>query len=195
MSDNGSDKATEFFVTGTKTYLDVDDAMAEFRRLVRDQCRVVASKRLDEINRACEMKWTVNDLKDYSWRQTDCFHVGKQIAVENLGGLYFCLELNREDDATICGALVYLWRQRAALAGDLWDRLSNAASDTAYPEGNNLVFERLLSESDGPNFREHLNRAIDDFIAFVSGGGGLKKYLVQGSPLNEPGSEPGGRPA
>ena len=55
----------------------------------------------------------------------------------------------------ICGALVYLWRQRAALAGDLWDRLSNAASDTAYPEGNNLVFERLLSESDGPNFREH----------------------------------------
>ena len=74
---------------------------------------------------------------------------------------------------------MYLWRQRAGLAGNLWDRLSNTASDTAYPEGNSLIFERPLSEDEVPNFREHLNQAIDDFIAFIGDSGGLAKYLVQ----------------
>jgi hypothetical protein len=55
MSDNGSDKEREFFVIGAKTYLAVDDAMAQFRRIVQDQCTTLVSTRLDEINRACEM--------------------------------------------------------------------------------------------------------------------------------------------
>ena len=57
MSDNGSDKEREFFVIGAKTYLAVDDAMAQFRRIVQDQCTTLVSTRLDEINRACETAW------------------------------------------------------------------------------------------------------------------------------------------
>lgn len=182
MNNSGADLERDFFVTGARTYLDVDDAMTEFRRFVRNHCRVVASKRLGEINRACEMEWTANDLKDYSWRQPDCFHVGKQIAVENLGGIYFCLEMYRENDSVASGTLVYLYRRRADLAIALWDRLDSTASDTAYCEGNSLIFKRLLSEDEIPDFPEHLNRTVDAFIAFIVSCGGLTKHLQPQGP-------------
>ena len=123
----------------------------------------------------------VVDLRDYTWRPSDCFHVGKQVTLENFGGLYLCLELYRENDTPVYGALVYLWRRRANLAVDMWDRLNAAASNTAYCEGNDLFFERLLSEDEIPDFLDHLNRALDDFIAFIGGCGGLRKFLPQQS--------------
>jgi hypothetical protein len=158
--------------------------MAEFRRQVQDQCTTVASRRLDEIKRACEMDWTRNDLKDYTWRPSDCFHVGKKILVKELGnegGLYFCLELLRRGDSVASAALAYLYRERRSLAVDLWARMRGAASDTASSDGNDLFFTRRLSEDKIPDFQEYLNRTIDDFIAFISASGGLKRYLVQGS--------------
>jgi hypothetical protein len=183
MSEIGSDKEREFFVTGARTYLDVADAMAEFRRQVQDQCSIVVSRRLDEINRACEMDWTRNALKDYIWPQSDCFHVGNKILVKELGnqgGLYFCLELLRRDDNVVCAALVVLYRERGSLAVDLWVRLRGVRSDTAYSTGNDLIFTRRLSEDKISSFQEYLNRAIDDFIAFINSSGGLKRYLVKG---------------
>lgn len=204
MSDGGSDKRMEFFVTGAKTYLDVDDAMAEFRRLVQDQCSNNVRQKLGEINQACEMNWRTSDLKDYVWHPPDRIHLGKKILVENLGrpegGLYFGLELARKEGQAIYAALVYLYRERKDLAVDLWTRLPRAASDCAYSqgsdwaygEGKNLVFTRRLSEDMLPDFSKYLDQRIDSFIAFISGGGGLKKYLVQGSQLGEPGLEPRG---
>lgn len=95
-------------MAGARTYLlDVDDAMAQFRRTIQEQISTLLSNRLDEINRACEMDWTPNDL---------------------------------------------------------WD----------------LFFQQPLpSEDKIPDFSEYLSRAIDDFIDFISGCGGLKKYLPQ----------------
>jgi hypothetical protein len=184
MSENGSDTVREFLVTGARTYLDVADAMAEFRRQVQDQCTTVVSRRLDEINRACEMDWTGNGFKDYIWPQSGCFHVGKKVLVKELGnqgGLYFCLELLRRGDSVVCAALVCLYRERGNLAVDLWARLRGAASDAAHSDGNNIFFTRRLSEDEIPAFQEYLNGAIDDFIAFIIASSGLKRYLVQRS--------------
>ena len=175
MSNNGSDKEREFFVTGTETYLDVDDAMAQFRRMVQDQCTTLVSRRLDEINRACEMDWTPNDLRDYTSRQSDHFNVGKQVAVENFGGLYFYLELRRGNDDLVYKTLVDLYRQRANLGAALWN--CGAASGTAHCKGNDLTFEQLVSKDKIPDFVEHLNQAIDDFIKLIGDCGGLRKYL------------------
>jgi hypothetical protein len=192
MNNNESNKEGEFFVRGAKTYLDVDDAMAEFRRQVQDQCTKVVSGRLDEIMRAAEMDWTPNHLKDYNERSPDRLYLGKQVWVENFGGLYFCLTLSRENDRAVYGALVYLYRQRKSLAVHLWASLSRVASATAYVRGNNLFFLRHLSEEKLQDFREYLNLAIDDFVAFIRDSGGLKRHLVQESQLSEPGSGPGG---
>ena len=177
MSNKESDNEGEFLVAGAKTYLDVDDAMEQFRRLVQDHCTAMLSKRIDEVNRICKMDWTPNDLKDYKWRQPDSFHIGKHFAIENFGGLYICLELNREKDGMDYATVVYLWRQRRDLARDLWDRLHSAPSDGQYCEGNSLIFQRPLSEDKIPSFLEYLNLTLNDFIAFIEGSGGLKKYL------------------
>jgi hypothetical protein len=95
------------------------------------------------------------------------------VSVENLGGLYFCLELSRQNYA----AVVYLYRRRANLAVDLWNQLHRAAPNTAYCEDNSLIFSRPVLEDEIPEFSEHLSRNLDEFIAFMSGCGGLKKYL------------------
>jgi hypothetical protein len=177
MSDGGMDKETDFFVTGAKTYLDVEAAMAEFRRQVQGHCMKVASDRLDEINKAAEMDWTRNDLKDYRGVELNRVYLGKQVQVEGFGTIYFYLTLSRADDHGTYAASVDLRRQRKGLADDLWVRLSRTSSDTAYIAGNNLVFTRPLAEDQLQQFREHLDQAIDDFVTFIRDSGGLKKYL------------------
>jgi hypothetical protein len=74
-------------------------------------------------------------------------------------------------------AVVYLYRRRANLAVDLWNQLHRAAPNTAYCEDNSLIFSRPVLEDEIPEFSEHLSRNLDEFIAFMSGCGGLKKYL------------------
>jgi hypothetical protein len=155
--------------------------MTQFCRSVQERISASLSRRLDEIDRACKMDWTADDLRDYTWRSPNCFHVGKQLAVKDLGALYFCLELDRAKGSVAYGALVYLYRQRSSLAVDLWARLERATSDTAYCEGNSLIFERGLSEEEIPDFSEHLNRALDDCLGFIEGCAGLKKYVPQKS--------------
>jgi hypothetical protein len=185
MSDNGSDQEREFFVTGAKTYLDVDDAMAQFRHMIQDKITTSVSRRLDDINQACDMAWTTNDLKDYTSRQSDSFLVGKQVTVENgglyCGGLYFYLRIGRESGALVYTTIVDLYRLRANIAIDLWK--CGAASVTASWKGTNLWFQqRVPSADETPDFLEHLNRALDDFIKFVRDCGGLRKHLPPGPP-------------
>lgn len=180
MTDNGSDTEREFFVTGAKTYLDVDDAMAEFRRVVREECTSVASQRMEEIKQACQMDWTRNSLKDYFWRAPNGFHFGKKIPVKELGtagGLYFCLALLREDDRPNLEAVVYLFRDGASRAVELWPRLAGTPSEPAYRSNNNLTFTQRFSQDRILEFKEHLNKTVDDFIAFISSAGGLRRFL------------------
>jgi hypothetical protein len=181
MSEAVSNKEREFFVTGAKTYLDVDDAMAQFRRRIQDQVTKLVDRRLDEINRACETDWTANDLRDYTERLSDCFCVGKQVALENFGALYFYLRICREDANLAYTTIVDLYRQRANLAIGLWD--FGTISNTASCKGNDIFFpQRLLSEEQVLNFPEHLNSALDNFITFIRGCGGLSKYLPKKPP-------------
>jgi len=90
MSKSGSDGGREFFVTGVGTYVEVDDAMTEFRSLVQQKCRTVVRGRLEEINQACGMHWRANDLNDYLQKTNDHLFLGEQLEVKGLGGLYFC---------------------------------------------------------------------------------------------------------
>ncbi len=192
MRDDESEKEKEFLVTGARTYLDVDDAMIEFRRQIQDQCRAVVCSRLAEINRACNRNpnWTHNDVKTYFERFTgdDCLYVGCRLDVEGFGGLYFCLKLAREEDSRLYHAVANLYRQNQSIAAELWGSFGEDVYTSSSKGPNNLFFAQGMSENDVPDLRERLNLAADDLIAFIDGSGDLKKYLGQGKPSSQPGS-------
>jgi hypothetical protein len=183
MSVEQSAAKREFFLNGAKLYLEVRGALEEFRRQVRGKCTSVVQSRLRDIGGACEMDWNLQALTDYKWGPEGTQELGRKLAIEglgkNYGGLYFCLELDREDGGCACGAVVYLYRQNARLASDLWARLKESDSPVTggYREGPSLIFWRPILEDEIPEFEEHLNVAIDDFIAFISRWGGLKKHI------------------
>lgn len=177
MSVRGSEAEREFFLTGAKLYLEVEDSLAEFRREVQDKCARVVKLRLADIGQACQVDWTSEAIGDYRYRCPEGGDVGRQLAVQNLGRLYFCLALYREGGRVVYAAAVYLWRQNANLAGELWSRLEDSPAAGGYREGNSLLFEREIPENGIPEFETYLNGAIDDFISFISGSGGLKKYI------------------
>jgi hypothetical protein len=172
MSNEILDGERGFFVTGVNTYLEVDDAMSEFRRLVQHKCRTAASQRLDELNQACGMHWTVNDLNDYFEANTNNHHIGKQVELKGLGGLYFCLRLSRIDKSRPLAAFVFLYRLRRDLAADLWGQASGSVLGK-----NHLNFAQPFPEDKVLDFEGYLDRAVTDFLAFIKGSGGLQKYL------------------
>lgn len=165
MSEEGTDEEREFLVTGAKKYFAVDEAMEQFRHRVQDQVATLVGGRLSEINKACEMDWAVNDIKDCSFRNPDNCNVGKQITIEGFGTLYFYLKLWRER-YEVC---VDLSRRRMDLAGDLWKRAANKTND--------IFFNRVVPEDGIPEFGERLSEAIDDFVKLIGDAGGLKRYL------------------
>ncbi len=173
MSEEGTGEEREFLVAGAKKYLAVDDAMTQFRHRVQDQIATLVDGLLSEINKACEMDWTVNDIKEYSFRNPDNYNVGKQIAIDGFGGLYFYLKLWRERYEVY----VNLYRRRRDLAGDLWKRAANKTND--------IYFYRVVPEDGIPEFGERLSEAIDDFVKFIGDAGGLKRYLAS-AKLEQP---------
>jgi hypothetical protein len=188
MNDDRSENQKEFFVTGVKSYLDVRDAMEEFCRQVRDQCATVVHRRLDEINLACKMGWTENNLSDYRYffppSYPDAAHLGKKISVGALGtegGLYFYLMFPRRRDNPVYEAQVNLYRGRQDVAVDLWASFTGTGSDTAFKTSNALIFKRALPEDKLADLVGYLTEATEDFIIFMSRVEGLKKYLVRGA--------------
>ena len=186
MNNGLSDVEREFFVTGVRTYVDVDDAMTEFRSLVQQQCKPVVISRLAEVNQACGMHWTVNDLNDYSQKTDEHQFIGKQMEVKGLGGLYFCLGLSREDDSRPFGAFVFLYRIRRDLATGLWEQADASASVT-WKGRRNFGFKRPLPEDKIPDFEDYLDQAVTDFLAFINESGGLGKYLLSASAIKAKG--------
>jgi hypothetical protein len=180
MNNDGLDREREFFVTGVKTYVDVDDAITEFRRLVQHKCRTVVSRRLDEVNQACGIGWTADKLDDYSQKTDDHHYIGKRIEVKGLGGLYFCLRLSSEGNSRPFDAFVFLYRIRRDLATGLWDR-SGASASVTWKGRNNLGFGRPVPEDKIPHFEDYLDQAVTDFLAFINESGGLRKHLAQGA--------------
>jgi hypothetical protein len=178
MNNEILDGEKQFFVTGIKTYLEADDAMTEFRRLVQHKCRTAASKRLDELNQACGKHWTVNDLKEYFEPNENNHHIGEQVELKGFGGIYFCLRLSRVDESRPLAAFVFLYRARRDLAIDLWARASGSVLGK-----NHLNFAQPFPEDKIPDFEGYLDRAVTDFLAFINGGGGLQKYLTQNVKL------------
>ena len=176
MKNEVLDGEREFFVTGVRTYFDVDDAMAEFRSLVQQKCRSVVGERLAELNQACGMHWTIDGLNDYLQRTGEHHYIGKQMEVKGLGGLYFCLRLSRKDDSKPFYAYVFLYRTRRDVATGLWDR-SGASASVPWKGRNNLGFGRPLPEDKIPDFEDYLDQAVTDFLAFINDSGGLEKYL------------------
>jgi hypothetical protein len=179
MSGSGLDGEREFFATGVRTYVEVDDAMTEFRSLVQKKCRAVVNGRLEEINQACDMRWRTNDLNDYLQKTNDHLFVGAMLEVKGLGGLYFCLRFSRKDEGERSDASAFLYRLRRDLADGLFDRFAST-SETSYNRSN-IVFLQRFSGDNTPDFENCLGRAIPDFLAFINESGGLKKYLAPGS--------------
>ncbi|MDR3753494.1 MAG: hypothetical protein P4K93_08755 [Terracidiphilus sp.] len=180
MNNDGLDREKEFFVTGVKTYVEVDDAMAEFRSLVQQKCRSVVSERLVDLNQACGTHWTINDLNDYLQKTGEHQYIGKQMEVKGLGGLYFCLRLSRGDESKPSYAYVFLYRIRRDLAAGLWG-LSSTSTSVPWKGRNNLGFGRPLPVDEIPNFEDYLGQAATDFLAFINESGGLRKHLAQGA--------------
>ena len=179
MNDDGLDREREFFVTGVNTYLDVDDAIVEFRRLVEHKCRSVVSARLNEVNQECGMDWTVGDLNDYFEKANDFHYIGKQMEVKELGKLYFCLRLSREIDSNPIDAFVYLYRKQRDIATGLWE-IAGASASVTYKGRNNLGFGQPIPKDKIPDFEDYLDKAVTGFLVFINKCGGLKKYLAPG---------------
>ena len=177
MNSKGSEAEREFFLTGAELYLEIEEAVAEFRRQVRGRSTRVVEGRLTEIGQACHMEWTANAFSDYKSTWPGGRHIGKQLSIKGFGNLYFCLDLYRENGGIVYVALVYLYRRNANLAAGLWPLLGTSPAAGGYREGNNLYFGRWMAKDQVPDFEEYLNGAIDDFITFISKSGGLKKYI------------------
>jgi hypothetical protein len=169
MNRKRSEAEHEFFLTGVKTWLDVEGAISEFRRQVQERCKAVVQTRLADAARASGIEWTTDDLRDYEESGTDGRYLGTQLFVEAFGRLYFYVAFYHEGGyaASVC-----LWRKRSNLAVDLW----TLAPDNCY--GNILLFGPELNEEQCSEFEEYLNQAIDLFIAFLTKAGGLKKYVA-----------------
>jgi len=177
MNNFGSDREREFFVTGVKTYLEVDDAMTEFRRLVQQKCRDVIAKRLPELNQVCGIDWNVNDLGDYSEKSSDYQYLGKKIDVKGLGGIYFCLRLSAEDEGSPYHAFVFLYRIRKDLAPVLWGR-SKVDASVHWKGGNNIGFRQSVPADKVEVFEESLDQALTHFLAFIKESGGIRRHLT-----------------
>ncbi len=176
MKNGLSNVEKDFFETGVRTYVDVDDAMTEFHRLVQHKCGTAASKRLDELNRVCGMHWTVKELHEYFEKTVDHHYLGKQFEVKGLGKICFCLRISREDDGRPFDAFVFLSRIRRDLATGLWER-SEESTAVTWKGRNNLGFGQPLPEGKIPDFEAYLGQAVTDFLAFINESGGLQKYL------------------
>uniref|UniRef100_E6PWY7 PD-(D/E)XK nuclease superfamily protein n=1 Tax=mine drainage metagenome TaxID=410659 RepID=E6PWY7_9ZZZZ len=185
MNNEKSDKKKDFLIKGARTYIDVDDAMTEFRRLVQDQCLEVVKKRLDDLNYACGMDWKQYQVKNYLERKDDYFYCGKQLAVGGLGGVYFCLRIKRDGNNVLSLASVFLYRKNRNLASELWHNFT-PTSGTSCSGHYNLFFERHMLAENIPDFAIHLDEAINDFNEFIHNNGGLKKYRVSGSIDDDP---------
>jgi len=115
-----SEAELEFFLTGAQTYLDVEDAVEEFRRQVQERCGEVAQLRLADIAQACDQEWAVEQLKDYAEKADVSRYLGKWVAVEGLGRLTFFFGVYRDDGKLAFVTGVWLSRKRTELAPDLW---------------------------------------------------------------------------
>jgi hypothetical protein len=176
MNDRESEEEREFLITGAKTYLDADDAMALFRRRIQGQIATLLSNRLDEVSRACGREWSANDLRDYTERQADACFIGKRLDVKNQGSIYIYLRMRRESKALTYTAIIDLYRLRQALWPDLWKRVGTKPLGTVACTGNNLFFHQELGSDERiPDFVDHLARTLDDFIAFMNECGGIPK--------------------
>jgi len=124
MSIKGSEAGREFFLTGAKLYLDVEDALEEFRRRVQEKCARVVEARLREIGQKIGQQWSPEDIRAYQGRWSEEGQqgglVGRQLIVQGFGHLYFYLSLCREDDRIAYHAGVSLWRQNSNAAGKLF---------------------------------------------------------------------------
>jgi hypothetical protein len=180
MSVEESAAEREFFLSGAKLCLDVEDALEEFRRQVYDKCASVVRQRLSEMGRACKVNLSSPCAYKYNDPTGSSREIGAKLLLQGLGnggGLYCCLELYREDGQSVCGALVYLYRSNGKVANALWSRLEDSPTAGGYRKGNTLIFEHPIPQDDTPHFEKYLNNAIDDFITFISRYGGLKQYI------------------
>lgn len=177
MTRKRSESELQFFETGVKTWLDVEDALTEFRRQVQERCEEVAKARLPDLCQTCKIEWTEDNLQDYHQYTTDGRYLGKKLVVEGLGRLYFYLGAYRDQGALLCGMWVCLWRKRSNLAVDLW-ALAGKRKIEQY--GNELYFGEPAAQGQVPELEEHLNQAIDAFVALVTEAGGLEKSVVAG---------------
>lgn len=176
MSDCGSNEERDFLITGARTYLDADDAMALFRRRIQAEITTLVDDRLGEISRACGREWSANDVKDYTERQTDAYFIGKRLDVKNQGAIYFYLEIRRESSALNYAAGASLYRPNQSLWPDLWERIKEEPAETAGCTGNSAFFhQKLASEESVPDLVEPLALALDEFVAFMSECGGIPK--------------------
>lgn len=160
---------TEFFLTGAKTFLDVDDAVREFTRQVQDRCRDIVRERLQELSSASGIAWREADLREYKEVNNRGAFLGVQTSAGDLGKVYFYLAMYREGGY---GALVYLWLRRANIAAELWSQAPEDCRD-----GNSLVFGPLFREEELQSFEDHLRRAVDAFGTFLRSAGGIQKYV------------------
>jgi hypothetical protein len=185
MNDDLFRDEQEFFLIGAKTYLDVLEAIDAFRERAQKRCRETVESRLQELAAACRVDWGPKDLDDSFGRvgavlfnSDNVRHVGVALKLERFGGLAFYFCAWRRDQQACWGTGVELWRKSQRVAPDLWKRApANRRSR------NSLPFVDQLTESDIAAFERQLDKAIDEFVAFIDEAGGLRQYLSADSPV------------
>ena len=163
MNTDASQAERDFLITGAKTYLDVDDAMEEFRRRIQEHSRSVVLERIGDLRRVCEQEWSTADVRRYSESGADVFQLGHKLGVKELGptygGLYFSLKLYRDGGRNHSLAVAFLYRERKVLAPSLWDCFKDGEFQNSSISDWNIFFARPLSEANIPEFGSYLDQA------------------------------------
>lgn len=180
METKTSNVELEFFVTGAKTYLDVKDAMDEFRNRVRKACDTVVLSVLSDINGACGLTMSRADVKDYVWNASrDECHIGRKLLLKTLGekegGLYFALVLRRENQKLITEARVILYRDNERAVPEFWDSFSRTSVPSFYRKGKlDCGVNRQLTDGELAEFDKAITQCALTFLSCLKAAGGIK---------------------
>ena len=177
---------------GARSYLDAQTALVEFRRQVREQCKKILEKRLDEYSKVLGPQAKLDPLGIRTWaaddtnHRADYTHYGLWLQSSSLssglwGYHYFGLGWEKQQDGTLWfGTNVALWVSRQEPFRRLLQQLSGLVTEPFGISGSDKMvwFYRSLTPADMAELETRLDETLSAWIDVWRRGGGIDTILA-----------------